>query len=429
MKLSIALVGLFLFSAACTSPVSAPPVEKVFSTASIAHQAPEPSLGLDFNFDGTLSMQGFVRPKDGRFSQLLQDLDLSFASLWKPDQITYRRFGSIIEPIAQRPFYAAASSESFFKKTKDYATTRIDKVFQTSKPGRLNLVMTDLFEQNLDISSIQQALKAASFPQRSSLAIWQWNMPFDGPIFDFDIRLHQGREYVGNRYVYLLALGANDSIEKLRLAMDRTITVGKPNLLLLSDQPVKAGPGWLAVTQTQNAALKSRSATVAGSVPYSVYRISRGCTTASLTAHPELTPSTVGAPGLVSPGTYADSFYALSAGKGSWSPRPLTEPELRSTSDRSGRELVRVDVRCADVAASQLTLLRISRPGSGNDLILPPWVAASSSNSMEFNNILAQKQPGWGQKTLNLLPFIKGLASTAIEQSTLAIAYIYLVAN
>ncbi len=402
-------------------------MEKILPAATKPQAVSEASQEVAFNLDGTLSMQGFARAGDGRFSQLLQDLDLSLTSVWKPDRINYYRFGSIIEPVAQRPFYVAASNENFFKATRNYAATRIDNVFRASKPGRLTLIMTDLFEQDLDIGSIQQALKAASFPNRSSLAIWQWNMPFRGAIFDFDFRVHQGREYSGSRYLYMLALGAKDSIEQLRASIDRNVTAGKPNFLLLSDQPVKAGPDWLKVTQTKNVALKSRSLAAGNAVPYSVYRLSRGCATASLTARPQLTPSADGSPSLANPGSYSAALYAVAANNGKWSSRALPDPGIRSTAERSGVGLITIDLTCADVTASPLTLLRVSRVGTGNDLLLPPWVAASSSSSMDFNNAVKRKEPGWGQKTLNLLPFVRGLASAATEQNPLAIAYIYLV--
>ncbi len=428
-KVRVALICVLCFSTSCSNLVNLPTVETILPSESGPHRVSAPSQALDFNLDGTLSMQGFARPTDGKFSQLLQDLDLSFSALWKPDQITYQRFGSIIEPVAQRPFYVAASTVNFFKGTKEYATTRIDKVFRASKLGHLSIVMTDLFEQDLDISSIQQSLKASSFPERSSLAIWQWSMPFSGSIFDFDFRVHEGRNYTGNRYLYMLALGSAESIEKLRAAVDRNVTVGKQRLLLLSDQPAKSADGWFAVTQIRNAALKSRSNSDATSMPYSVYRVSRGCSTAELTARPQLAPAFEGSPELSKAGTYSASLRALTNDKGSWSSRGLADPEVHSTMDGSGHELLKIEVKCPDIVSSNLALLRVRRVGTGNDLVLPPWIASSSATSMDFNKDVRQNQSNWGQKTLNLLPFVRGLASTATDRSAIAVAYIYLVAN
>ena len=229
--------------------------------------------------------------------------------------------------------------------------------------------MSDLFEENLDINSIQQALRAASFPERSSLAIWQWSMPFNGSIFDFDFRVHQGRNYSGSRYLYMLALGSNESIMNLRAAIERSVTVGKPKFLLLSNEPAKASSGWLAITQIKNAALKSRSTNDPASPPYSVYRVSRGCSSAEFTARPQLTPAFEGAPQLAVPGTYKVSLRALTSDKGGWSARGLPDPEVSSTQDNSGRELLKVEVKCPEVVSSNLTLLTILRVFKSNEYV------------------------------------------------------------
>jgi hypothetical protein len=420
--LLLLLAPAWLLSLSCSTSVVVPPVEKIFPAASKPPRAAEPVKSVDFNLDGTLSMQGFARPSDGRFSQLLQDLDLSFSALWRPDQISYHRFGSIVEPVSQRPFYVAASNEGFFKSTKEYATTRIDKVFRASDPGRLTVVMTDLFEQDLDISSIQQSLRASQFPGRSSLAIWQWRMPFSGPIFDFDFRVREGRTYTGERYLYLLALGPKESLEKLRGSIDHTVSIGKPNYLLLPNDPAKNSADWLPVAQTANTALKTRHPGDAESAPYSVYRVSRGCSTAELTARPQLSSA---APG----GNYQAELLALANNNGKWTSRRLADPDISSTLDRSGHDAVKIRVSCQAVTGSGIALLRVRRVGTGDDIVLPPWVAASSASSMQFNNALKQNQPDWGSKTLNLSPLVRGLANTATDQTTMAIAYIYFVAN
>jgi hypothetical protein len=415
------LAPVWLFSLGCTTSVVVPPVEKILPAASRPPHTAEASKAVDLNLDGTLSMQGFARPSDGRFSQLLQDLDLSFSALWRPDQISYHRFGSIIEAIPQRPFYVAASSEGFFKGSKEYATTRIDKVFRASEPGHLTVVMTDLFEQDLDISSIQQSLRASHFPERSSLAIWQWRMPFSGPIFDFDFRVREGRIYTGERYLYMLALGPKESIEKLRGSIEHNVTIGKPNYFLLPSEPVKSSADWLPIAQTANTALKTRHAGDADSVPYSVYRVSRGCSTAELTARPKLSA----APG----GAYQADLLAVANNNGKWSSRRMADPDINSTVDRSGHDSVKIKVSCQAVTGSETVLLRVRRVGTGDDIVLPPWVTASSASSMQFNDALKRKQSDWGEKTLNLAPLVRGLANTATDQTTMAIAYIYFVAN
>lgn len=421
-------LGLPFVNCAQAKFAEVPSVEQVLPPDPATHRQVEVTQSVDFNLDGTLSMQGFARPGDRKFPQLLQDLDLSLGALWKPEQITYNRFGAIVDPIVSRPFYVAASNESFFKGTKEYATTQIEKVFERRMHGRLIIVMTDLFEQDLDIRSIQQSLKTASFPSGASLAIWQWTLPFDGEIYDYDFRLKKGRHYAGNRHLYMLALGPKETVEQLRGSVDRTVAIGKPNYLLLSNELVVRSPDWLRVT-TENAALKSRSPANGAAAPYSVYRVSRGCSTADITASIQLVETPNGATKLSFPGSYDVSLFGLTNTRGSWSSHELTGPAAGAGKDRAGHDVLRVKVNCAAVMGAGTTLLRIRRMGSQDDVRLPQWVTDSSANFLQFNDPASLAKPTWGEKTLNLSEFVRGVANIAADGASMATAYIYMVAN
>ena len=401
-----------------------PSIHQLFPEGSAALSAGEKDNGVDFHLDGTLSMRGFARAAGGQFPQLLQDLDLAFSGAWKPDNIHYSRFGgSVIDPITQRPFYAVAANESFFKGTKEYQKTQIENVFRRTVPGQLNIVMTDLFEQDLDISAIQQSLDAASFPAKSSLAVWQWQMPFDGTIYDYDFRNSEGRAYKGERYLYMLALGSRESIEELNKAITRTVTIKGWKYLLLSKQLAADSSNWLHVTRTNNAALKTHN----DSLP--VYRISRGCDAAELTSAIQLAPE-VDAPVEFSfPGAYQVSLFALIKGKESWQTHELTGPEARAVKDPSGHPGLQVKISCSAVSSAGQTVLRIRRVGTDDDVKLPPWVDQSSATNAEFDSPENLKSAKWGEKTLNLKPFLRELATKAVAGTTIATAYVYVVSD
>ena len=192
-----------------------PPIEQLFPPqTSAGTEKLNPNQPVNVYLDGTLSMRGFARPADGKFGQLLQELDLSLSSLGSRDRVRYHRFGSVIEDISQRPFYVAASQGSFFQGTSKYAATRIDTVFRNSPANGLTIVLSDLFEQDLDIASVQEALKSAGFPAKASLGLWQWEMPFDGQIYDFELKASGGHSYTGPRPLYMLALGPEEFLRK-----------------------------------------------------------------------------------------------------------------------------------------------------------------------------------------------------------------------
>ncbi len=422
-------VAAFLFAFSCTqSAPSIPPVEKLFPSVAITQPESGANKVVNFNLDGTLSMRGFAAPKDGKFAQLLQELDLSLSANSTRSQIHYHRFGSRIEDVPRQPFYVAASAESFYQNTKDYAATRIDTVFRQSQPDNLTLVMTDLFEKDLDIGSIEEALKTAAFPARSSLAIWQWSLPFSGQIYDFDFRTSQGHSYAGSRFLYLMALGSEASIGNLRQAIDRTVTIGKPQFLLLSGKLLTDSQNWLTVAQTSSAALVRRSPGDAQSAPYLVYRTSRNCSVAGFTAVPHLTPTPDGVFAPASPsrsGAYQAELFSVAGKNGSWETHSLSRPIVNTAVPKAPPNAIKIELDCAAIQSSNLALLRLQRVGTPEDIVLPDWVKNSSANAAQFNAGYQGKLPTWGGKTLNLAPLIQGLANTAADGATAATAYFY----
>jgi hypothetical protein len=430
----IAVLGSYLVLTACgPTSVAVPSVEKILPVETHATTASSTDQQVDFNLDGTLSMQGFSRPKDEKFAQLLQDLDSALSSTWRSSHIRYHRFGSIIEDIHQQPFYVAASQENFYQRGKDYAATRIDNVFRQSKPGALTIVMTDLFEKDLNIASIQEALRSAAFPQSASLAIWQWEMPFSGPIFDFDFKTSEGRTYTGSRPLYLLALGPEKSLELLRNSIVNTVSVGHPQYLLITGNLASNPQDWLTVTQAQDIGLRQRVPGTGQSPPYAVYRPSSGCSTAGFTATSRLIPVTDTVVPAFTPhdGAYEADLFSVMGATGKWSSRQLNDAaaaSVRPAPSGTG-ELLTVRMQCSTLDSASINLLRLRRVGTPEDIVLPRWVQSSSANVVDFNAALQKHDPMWGDKTLNLSPLVRGLANVAVTGTPIAAAYLYFVKN
>ncbi|MGC2659536.1 MAG: hypothetical protein WA324_16385 [Bryobacteraceae bacterium] len=427
-----AMLGSLIVLAGCGSTaVEPPPVNKVLTVEAPGNAVSPANQRVDFNLDGTLSMQGFSRPKDEKFAQLLQDLDGALDSSWHAGNVHYHRFGSLIEDIRQQPFYVAASQETFYQRGKDYAETRIDNVFRKSAPGALTIVMTDLFEKDLNIAAIQDSLRSAAFPQKASLAIWQWEMPFSGAIFDFDFRNSAGHTYSGSRPLYMLALGPQQSLELLHHSIVNTVSVGQPKYLLITGNLASNSQDWLNVTQAQDLGLRRRVPASGQSPGYAVYRPSSGCSAAGFTADSKLTPisNTVVPAFAPRDGSYGADLVSVSGTAGKWSTQKLTGGATVSVKPAHvpGETLLTVRMPCSTLDASSLDLLTIQRMGAPDDIVLPDWIQNSSANVVAFNNAFEQHQSTWGDKTLNLAPLVRGLANTAVNGTVIASAYFYFV--
>jgi hypothetical protein len=327
----------------------------------------------------------------------------------------------VIDDIHQQPFYVAASSQDFFQRGKNYAETHIDNVFRKSTRGNLTLVMTDLFEQNLDIEGIEDSLKSAGFPASASVAIWQWHLPFSGQIYDFEIRSSQGQIYTGTRPLYLLALGPEDSLRAMQQAINAGVKIAQAHFLLISAKAVSNPDDWLTVTRTENLGLVRRSPGDANAAYYSVYRPSRGCSAASITGRANLTPVTQD--GLLPafephPNSYDAQLFTVSGTNAS----PVLKPSVEAN-----RQTLKVRLDCGTLESAPDNLLRIRRIGTADDIVLPDWVNNSTASSTEFNAAFQRHQATWGDKTLNLAPLLRVLGDRAIDGTVIATAYFYVV--
>ena len=369
-------------------------------------------------------MRGFARPADGKFGQLLQELDLSLSSLGSRDRIHYHRFGSVIEDIPQRPFYVAASQANFFQGTAQYATTRIDTVFRKSPANGLTVVLSDLFEQDLDIASVQEALRSAGFPEKASLGLWQWDMPFDGQIYDFELKAGSGgRSYTGLRPLYMLALGSEDSLRKWQESMGRTLSVGAANFLLLGRNLATNPYSWFTVTQTQRTALLRTSSGNAG-IPYAEYRVPSGCASIEIDGQAHLipAPNTAVPDFKPDPSAYHADLFSIAQNGTKPSAHALSQAEVRESSPVK----LSVVVPCSKFPNNGLYLLRMQRTGGVDDLSFPPWITSASVNTAQFNNLMKQHAPNWGNKTINLLPLVRELAVAAVNGAAIGTSYFYL---
>ena len=387
---------------------------------------------LDFNLDGTLSMRGYAHAAGGKFAQLLQDLDLAFSRLWSEQQVQYFRFGgNTFDPIV-RPVYVAASRGDFYKGGKQYERTEIENVFRKSAPHHLKIVMTDLFEQDLNIESIKQSLSVAGFPGTNTLAVWQWQLPFEGTIYDYDFRTTGGRPYKGQRFLYMLAIGPPNTLSQLNAAVQRTVTIGKANYLLLGREALTQNSDWLRLATYNNVALKSH-ASADGDVP-AAYRLARGCDNAGLTLDVQLHAPENTATTISFPGNYGGSLFKVWKDKTRWQAGEIEGPSLGvrhgGKGDKNAHEaFLNVKLSCGEVDGAGVTLLRISRVGADDDIELPAWVDNSSSTNAQFNDPANLQRANWGERTLNLKPFLREVATAALKGTVMATAYFYVVGN
>ena len=417
-----------------------PDLETLFPQERLNLDASNTSPVIDVNIDGTLSMQGFAKPASGGYAQLLMDVDRSLANLWGQSNTRYYKFGAKSDPITQRPVYLEASRLGFYSGSGNYAKTRIDEVLRRGTPSALTVVVTDLYQQDMNIEAIQDAIRRRQFPRQAALGVWRWMVSFDGTIYDYALGKNVGQRYAGLRPLYILAVAPEPILKQWKKSLDQTLSGTKPDFLAISSNLVENPNSWLRIEKTERLARKKSDLTA--NIPYTILRPSANCSDAILEVSPSLRPSTFSAisftPGINLANIRVDLFAVVQVkDKTILDPRKGVSATLEGASDRNSHKSqtspvspnIRIVVDCLAFRNETTFILRVREIASPEAFSLPAWVALTSVTSAQINDLLARRDPLWGQRTLNLFPFVSDMVASAMRDATVASSYFYLVRN
>ena len=212
-------------------------------------------------FDATLSMQGFVTPDSTHYTRICPSLESVIVSGWEDETVDFFRFGENVEPI-DRSTYLQAGYESFYEQAHIFRRTYIEAVIrheeqfvkvqmevnskledatetdvndtseattegitptetvnERKQEGQLVVIVTDLFQDDSDITLLIDHLKEKYIKKGREVGLFGLRSQFDGTVYDIGIgegsSLHY-RSTPGNpetfRPFYLLVLGKHADI-------------------------------------------------------------------------------------------------------------------------------------------------------------------------------------------------------------------------
>ena len=242
---------LFIFFTGCDTdkPGIPDPPEPLPDLPSISDR-----LVARIYFDATLSMQGFVVPGSTHYTRICPSLESVIVNGWKDETVNFFRFGEKVEPI-DRSTYLQAGYESFYEQAHIFRKTYIEEVIrheerlvnaqreanstpedttktdvndtpeatiegvtpteavnERKKEGQLVVIVTDLFQDDSDITLLIDHLKEKYIKKGSEVGLFGLRSQFDGTVYDIGIGEGSSMRYRGPRPFYLLVLGKHTDI-------------------------------------------------------------------------------------------------------------------------------------------------------------------------------------------------------------------------
>jgi hypothetical protein len=182
----------FLMATLCLSLVwshcsrSAEEEKQCWSTTD-DYQLPEgetDSLNVAIYLDATLSMQGFANTERiNTFQRFLSDLEGGVISGWRRAKTNFFNFGDDVYRINREEFLLGRYV-NFYRARTGYLQTKIDRVISTIRQDRLNIIITDLFQDSGDVNAISKKIKENCYASGLSVSIICIPSYFNGTIYD-----------------------------------------------------------------------------------------------------------------------------------------------------------------------------------------------------------------------------------------------------
>ena len=180
-------------------------------------------------FDGSLSMQGFVKDQAGQ-KNLYRDVvdDLQQISENVGTKTFYHRFGSTVEPIAENEI-ARVTKPRFYICDKSQAKcnnqeTRLELAFKAAKANKNGtyIIVTDLFLSNKQL--VGSTLSSLTAPLKSilkngkSIGVFGVMSSFNGTIYDIPAKEGGTIKYkdAKKRPFYIIVIGDQKNINRIK---------------------------------------------------------------------------------------------------------------------------------------------------------------------------------------------------------------------
>ena len=357
------------------------------------------SIRVDLFLDATSSMSGYAAAPGSVYLQFLDNLESAISGAWADDSVRFYKFGTTVRRI-DRDEFRTAREAAFYRERGIFTTTNIDAVIDRVGPGRVGVIVTDLFQDDGDINVMVAEVKEHVFQENLAAGVLALGSPFAGRIYDapggpYDYSSTSDPSSL--RPFYALMFGDAACLRRLNDALGSQPFISDEHFLLLDRRLVEDYD--VALDKTRDSQELNR-------------RASPGENAFAFDVRPEGEGGTLEGTIVLAREAAAPDVNAarldLEVFRKVRSPQPTDsvrsdDLRLRSAERRGDTLGVTFDYTLGD--EGRYTYLARLRAGDIGGLVPPDWVRELSST-----NPTAAQDPN---KTLNLEKFVADLAQAA----------------
>lgn len=177
---------------------------------------PTTDVTTDVYLDATLSMQGFTNSETfSYYQQTIPLLESAVIKTWKNGAVNFNKFGDKIESLSGRSFLEA-NKAVFYSDTTYNRKTLIENVIESADANKLNIILTDLFQDNADINQLVEKIKNKFIVNDKAVGILAVKSQFNGKVYDVGSKnysfIYKTADDSALRPFYILAFGSHSDI-------------------------------------------------------------------------------------------------------------------------------------------------------------------------------------------------------------------------
>ena len=135
------------------------------------------SIRVDLFLDATSSMSGYAAAPGSIYLQFLDNLESAVSGAWADDSLNFYKFGTTVRRI-DRDEFRTAREAAFYREQGIFTTTNIDAVIDRVGPGRVGVIVTDLFQDDGDINVMVAEVKEHVFQEHLAAGVLALTSPF-----------------------------------------------------------------------------------------------------------------------------------------------------------------------------------------------------------------------------------------------------------
>jgi len=196
------------------------------------------AIEVDVYLDATTSMIGYVDDGSSEYLRFLERFESTVETGWVQPELSFFKFGTQVRAIDRNEF-RRANDIGFYREQGIFRSTNIDLVIARTDTSRVSVVVTDLFQNDQDVTRIVSQIRDRCLRQDIKVGILAIPSSFDGRIYDARVGPYDYASAPSNpqsyRPFYALIFGPDDDLRLLTETLVQRGLVEGAQTLLITD--------------------------------------------------------------------------------------------------------------------------------------------------------------------------------------------------